>query len=118
MTQVLPAPFFKINGLHQPSAGAGRDLLGPISETSAMVRPRIGGGKKRTKKHRHSSRKVTKVPNYKKTQRKKGGFIPSIGEGFATLAGKYITPIALYGLYRFINGPSSKKTRKTRRHRK
>lgn len=114
MATVFPAPYFKINALHQPSAGQGHNLLTPVSETSATVRPKIGGSRKR--KARHGTRKITKHSrrSTKKSMRKrtqKGGFLPSIGEGFAALAAKYAAPIALYGLFRFMN-----KTR--RRHRR
>lgn len=108
MATVFPAPYFKINSLPQPSGGPGRDLLGPVSETSAMVRPKIGGRRRHTKR-KTASRKITKV---KKTKKQKGGFLPSIGEAFATVAAKYVTPIALYGIYRLVNG---KKTRRSRR---
>lgn len=100
MTQVLPSPFFKINALPQPSAGPGRNLLGPISESSSMVRPKIGGSR-HYKKKKCTLRKI-------KTRKQKGGFLPSIGEAFAVAAAKYAAPIALYGLFRFMN--RSKKT--------
>jgi hypothetical protein len=106
MATVFPAPYFKINSLPQPSGGQGRDLLGPIAETSATIRPKIGG-KRRTHK-RHASRKITK-----RSRKQKGGFLPSIGEAFATVAAKYVTPIALYGIFRFMN----RKTRKVSRRR-
>lgn len=108
MATVLPAPYFKINALPQPTDGQGRDLLGPIAETSATIRPKIGG-KRRTHKRR-ATRKITKRS---RSRKQKGGFLPSIGEAFATVAAKYVTPLALYGIYRFMN----RKTRKvSRRH--
>lgn len=113
MTQVLPSPFFKIQGLPQPSAGPGHNLLGPIAETSSMVRPRIGGSR-RMKKRRQASCKITKHSHRRqKTRKQKGGFLPSIGEAFAAAAAKYAAPIALYGLFRFMN-----RSKKTRRHRR
>jgi len=57
-----PAPYFNAP-LKQPSADAGRDLLG---YTATQVRPRIGG------------------------------FVPSVGEPFVALAGKYIVPLSLF----------------------
>lgn len=110
MATVLPAPYFKAH-LIQPSAGAGGDLLYASGST---IRPRIGGSRraKRTRKAQ------------------KGGFLPSIGEGFAMAASKYITPIALYGIFRFIRNrlsmkssrkssrkSSKKSSRKTRKHK-
>lgn len=87
----------------QPSASGGRDLL-HTSQTASMVRPKIGGRRRNTRKS-------------KKSKGKKGGFIPSIGETFAAAAGNYAAPIALYGLYRFING-SSRKSKKSKRYRR
>jgi hypothetical protein len=115
MATVLPAPYFKAH-LIQPSAGAGGDLLYASGST---IRPRIGGSRKakRTRKAR-KARKARKV--------QKGGFLPSIGEGFAMAASKYITPIALYGMFRFIRNrlsmkssrkSSKKSSRKTRKHK-
>ena len=85
-------------------------------QTSDMVRPKIpvSGGRRRTVRHhkKHSHRKITRKQKHK-SRKHKGGFIPSIGEGFAAAAAKYITPVALYGLYRFIDN----KKRRTRRRR-
>jgi hypothetical protein len=47
-----------------------------------------------------------------KRKRKKGGFIPSVMEGFSILASKYITPLALFSGYKLI-----KKRTKTRKNR-
>ena len=81
----------------QPSASGGRDLL-HTSQTAAMVRPKIGG--------------------HRRTRGKKGGFVPSVGESFVVAAGKYAAPIALYGLYRFLNRSSSRKSKKSKRSSK
>ena len=84
--------------------------------TSSMVRPKIqmSAGRRKTARHRrkHSHRKLTRS-HKQKLRKHRGGFIPSIGEGFAAAAAKYITPVALYGLYRFIDN----KKRRTRRRR-
>lgn len=85
----LPAPYFKAP-LVQPVADAGHDLLKAVGN---IVRPRIGGGKR--------------------TTRKRGGFVPSIMEGFSQIAGKYVLPIAMFAGYRLINGSKSKRSRKT-----
>jgi len=88
-----------INGLSQPAAGAGSCILGA---TQQFIRPKIGG--RRTKKVQR-----------KRKQKQGGGFLPSIGEPFVAAVGKYIAPLALYGIYKFING--SKKTRKSKSKR-
>ncbi len=85
----LPAPYFKAP-LIQPIADAGHDLLKVVGD---MVRPRIGGG----------SRK-------RRTHRKRGGFVPSIMEGFSQMAGKYVLPLAMYSGYKLFN-----KSRKSKR---
>jgi hypothetical protein len=94
MPTPFPAPYFKVP-LNQPDAASGRNLLAPLFQTSSIIRPKIGGGRRRTLK--------------------KGGFLPSIGEGFAALAGKYIAPVALFGLYRLMN---SKLTKRRNRYTK
>lgn len=105
----------------QYSAQPGGALL-LESPTSDMARPKIpvSGGR------RKSSRHVKRKHMSRKHKSHSGGFIPSIGEGFAAAAAKYITPIALYGLYRFIGNKKgstrhsshsshSRRTRRTRR---
>jgi hypothetical protein len=91
----LPAPYFKAP-LVQPIADAGHDLLKTVGN---MVRPRIGGG-------------------YKRQTKKRGGFVPSIMEGFSQMAGKYVLPLAMFAGYRLINGSKSKRVRRTRRTRR
>lgn len=81
----LPAPYFKAP-LVQPSANAGQDLLKIVGN---MVRPRIGGGKRKTKK--------------------RGGFVPSIMEGFSQVAGKYVLPLAMFAGYKLMNRTHKKK---------
>lgn len=88
-----------INGLPQPAASAGRCMLG---STQDFIRPKIGG--RRTMKRKQQKQKKRKQA---------GGFLPSIGEPFAAAVSKYIAPLALYGIYKFING--SKKTRRSNR---
>ncbi len=88
-----PAKYFDTPGT--PFAYGGRDLL---EVTSTMLRPKIGGGKRRQTK-------------------KKGGFLPSIGEPFVALVRKFITPLAIYSAYKFLTRKQSKSGRKhTRRH--
>jgi hypothetical protein len=92
-----------INGLSQPAAGAGSCMLGA---TQQFIRPKIGG--RRTKKAQRKRKQ-------QKQQKQGGGFLPSIGEPFVAAVGKYVAPLALYGIYKFING--SKKTRKSKSKR-
>ena len=94
----LPAPYFKAP-LVQPAADAGQDLLKIVGN---MVRPRIGGG------------------SYKKrrTMKKKGGFVPSIMEGFSQMAGKYVLPIAMFAGYKLINRSTKSKKKSVKRIKK
>lgn len=82
----LPLKYFNPSAT-EPDAAAGRDLLKAIPPLG--VRPRIGG--KRT---------IKRVLKKSKTQ--KGGFVPSIMDGFVAAASKYIVPIALYAGYRLM----------------
>lgn len=104
---VLPAKYFDI-AMQQPSAGAGHCLL---KANDVMVRPRIGGSRRLKQRHR---RPPTRKP---RTRRQRGGFLPSIGEPFAAAAAKYIAPLALYGVYRFLN-PTRQAQTQTRRRRR
>ena len=92
--------------LQQPAASSGYDLLEP---NQAMIRPKIGG-KRRTIKKRKA--KKSRKQRGRKQQRQRGGFLPSIGEPFVAAVSKYIAPIALYGIYKFINGAKTRKARK------
>lgn len=96
---VMPLSYYN-PGVAEPSANAGRDLLKAISPIG--VRPRIGG-KRRSHKHKYTKR------------HHKGGFVPTIMEGFSAMVSQYITPIALYAGYRLLTR-KQKKGRKTRRH--
>jgi hypothetical protein len=103
--------------LVQPSADAGTCILTP---TATMIRPKIGGSI--AKQHSSGSRKVRGKKTqrrYRKSRRQRAGFLPSIGEPFAAAAGKYVAPIALYGLYKFLDGKKEhKKGRKQTRRRR
>jgi hypothetical protein len=70
-----------------PNASAGNDITGYYDN---IARPGLSvkGGKRHT--------------------RKRGGFVPSVMEGFSILASKYITPLALFSGYKLMN--------KTRKH--
>jgi len=94
-----PAPYLGgIQGLNQPAASAGSCMLGP---TQQFIRPKIGG-RRRTRKRKQQ----------KKQKKQSGGFLPSIGEPFVAAVGKYIAPLALFGIYKFINGKKTRKGRK------
>jgi hypothetical protein len=73
----------------------GGDLLIP---SGSVIRPRIGGGSKRNKKEKKS----------KRTKKQRGGFVPTIMEGFCMAASKYITPIALFAGYKWMTRTQKK----------
>ena len=89
--------------LEQPAVASGRDLLQPNQQ---FIRSVIGG-KRRSRKRVHKRKSKAK-----KSRKQKGGFLPSIGEPFVAAVGKYIAPLALFGIYKFIN---KSKTRKSKR---
>ena len=76
-----------------PNASSGRDLL----SSGAMIRPIIGGSRKRSKK---------------------GGFVPSVMEGFVSAAGRYVVPMAMYAGYKLVNRVSEKKQNRSRKNKK
>ena len=86
---------------HEPSAEAGHDLLKAIAPIG--VRPKIGGTRRRILKSRK---------NHKKS---KGGFVPSVMNGFAVAASKYIVPVALFAGYKLMTKNKKKSSRRTRR---
>jgi hypothetical protein len=109
-----PAKFVGLGGM-DPSAPKGGDLLGE-AQTSSVARPVIamkGGKSKRSRRARRVKRKQTRRQHRHRKQR--GGFLPSIGEGFAAAAAQYAAPIALLGLYKLFNKPTRKRSRSTRR---
>jgi hypothetical protein len=70
-----------------------------------MIRQQIGGNKrnKSNKSNKHRTRK--------------GGFVPSVMEGFVTATSKYIAPMAMYAAYKFVNRPTKQRTKpRTKRH--
>jgi hypothetical protein len=70
---------------------------------------------RRSKKAQRKSKKAKRAR--RKTQRQRAGFVPSIGEPFVAAAGKYVAPIALYGLYRYLKNKPTKLTRRGRKQR-
>lgn len=91
----------------QPSAAAGSCLLTPTGLAIRPVIPMMKGGK-------GQSRRCTVC---KRKKALKGGFLPSVGQSFAAAAQKYVAPIAMYGMYKFMTRKSkkSKKGKGTRR---
>jgi hypothetical protein len=95
---VFPLKYFNSSAI-EPAVSAGRDLL---YSTSSIVRPKIGGGKSITKK-----------------RKQRGGFVPSVMDGFVMAASKYIVPIVLYAGYKLMtkknNGKSKRGTKRSQR---
>jgi hypothetical protein len=89
------------------NSNAGVNLLNP---NSYMIRPAIGGAKRRTA--RRKLRKQRKQKKTKRQQKQSGGFLPSIGEPFVSAVSNYIAPLALFGIYRFMSGKKTRKSRK------
>lgn len=102
---VFPLKYFDV-GASEPAAAAGHDLLKAIPPIG--VRPKIGGMRS-TK--RHKTRRVIK-----KRKNQKGGFIPSIMDGFVAAASKYIVPVTLFAGYKLLTKKGKKAKRSTRRH--
>ena len=108
MATHAPAKYVGLGGM-DPSASAGGDRLGIGMPYGLMARNAtlMKGGK---------SRRIKRKQQRRKTQRKqRGGFLPSIGEGFLAAAAKYAAPLALLGLYKLLNKPTRKRSRSTRR---
>lgn len=91
----LPLEYFGVKTGNY-SAASGADILDVKGQT---IRPHIGG--RPTKKSRQ-------------TLKTRGGFIPSVMEGFAFAANKYIVPLALFAGYKMIT--KDKPTRRTKKH--
>ena len=50
-------------------------------------------------------------------KRSRGGFVPSVMEGFVALTSKYITPLALFSVYKLMTIKKSKKGKKSKNKR-
>lgn len=50
-------------------------------------------------------------------KRSRGGFVPSVMEGFVALTSKYITPLALFSGYKLMTRKKSKKGKKSKNKR-
>lgn len=75
---------------------AGGDVLIPHG---SLIRPRIGGGTKRAKKSKRTR---------KQRGKQRGGFIPTVMEGFCVAASKYIVPLALFAGYKWMTRSKKK----------
>lgn len=92
---VMPLKYFDPTAT-APAADAGHNLLKAIPPLG--IRARIGG--------------------YRRTKRNKGGFVPSIMDGFALSASKYIVPVALFAGYKLMTRKGKKSTRRHRNTRR
>jgi hypothetical protein len=90
MSVVMPAKYVGAP-LEQPAVSSGYNMPGPNLQ---QIRAIVGG---------------------RRQQKQSGGFLPSIGEPFVTAVSKYIAPLTLFGIYKFINGSKTRKARKARK---
>lgn len=97
----LPLDYYDPSYSLGKNVSAGRNLL---HASGRGVRPSLGG--RRKTKRSHCSR------------RKRGGFIPSVMEGFVANASKYIVPIALFAGYKLMTRKGRKRKGHSRKHRK
>lgn len=102
---VLPLSYFNV-AASEPAAAPGHDLLKAIPPIG--IRPKIGG--QRSTKYRKTRRVL------KKRKNQKGGFIPSIMDGFVAAASKYIVPVTLFAGYKLLTKKGKKGKKGTRRH--
>lgn len=94
----FPLKYFNTHAA-EPEASSGRDLLQAIPPIG--VRPRIGG---RRKTHRIVRKRA------------RGGFVPTVMDGFVVAASKYIVPLALFSGYKLMTRKGKKGSRRhTRR---
>lgn len=110
---VMPLQYFDPKATLNSAVSAGYDLL---KINDPVIRPRIGGSRKKSRRVRF------KLQGGSKNTRKcgynmKGGFVPSVMEGFVSATAKYLVPTILIAGYKLLqNGKTGNK--KTRRHRK
>ena len=105
MSVVMPAKYVGAP-LEQPAVSSGYNMPGPNLQ---QIRAIVGGRRKKTRRARKSRKQQ------KQQKKQSGGFLPSIGEPFVTAVSKYIAPLALYGIYKFINGSKTRKAKKARK---
>ena len=109
---VLPMQYFDPKATLDSAVSAGRDLL---HASGSIIRQRIGGSRKNGRKVHF---KLGGTKNKRKYgYRMKGGFVPSIMEGFVSATSKYLVPTILIAGYKLLqNGKTGNK--KTKKHRK
>ena len=90
---VLPLRYYAPNAATY-DASSGRDLL---RVSGNVVRPAIGG-KRKTRK-----------------QKQKGGFVPSVMEGFCAATSKYVVPLALFAIHSLVRKGTQKAGKKAGR---
>jgi hypothetical protein len=95
---VMPLSYYN-PGASEPSANSGHDLLKAIPPFG--VRPKIGGGRRTKHKYTKRNRKI------------KGGFLPSMMEGFVASASKYLVPVALFAGYKLMTRKQKNGRRRT-----
>ncbi len=78
-----------------PNASSGKSVLFFDDQT---VRPKIGGGRR--------------------IKTKKGGFVPSVMEGFVSATGRYVVPMAMYAGYKLLHRTSDKSKNRRRKSKK
>ncbi len=97
---VFPLDYYDPSYSMGKNVSAGRDLL---HASGRGVRPSLGGRRRTKRSHR--------------SRRKRGGFVPSIMEGFVASASKYIVPLALFAGYKLMTR-KGKKGRGRHSHRR
>lgn len=109
---VMPLQYFDPKATLDSTVSAGSYLL---NTTGSVIRPRIGGSRKKSRRVRFKLQGGTK--NKRKCGYKmSGGFVPSIMEGFVSATAKYLVPTILIAGYKLLQ--NGKTGNKTRRHRK
>jgi hypothetical protein len=103
----FPLDYFDPSYSIGKNVSAGHDLL---HASGRGVRPSIGptgviGGRRKSKRSHRS-------------KRHRGGFVPSVMEGFVASASKYIVPLALFAGYKFMTRKGKKGRKATRRYSK
>ena len=105
---VMPLSYYN-PGAAEPAADAGRDLLKAMPPIG--VRPKIGG--RRSTRRMRSMRSTRR---HRKTHKTRGGFVPSVMDGFVVAASKYIVPLALFAGYKLMTKKGKKSSKRSRRH--
>jgi hypothetical protein len=106
----FPLQYFGAEGAKM-TADPGQDLLKAVPPQE--VRPRIGG----KRGGRLVTKKQSRQKKHKKYKKQKGGFVPSVMEGFVASASKYIVPLALFMGYRLFTKKQNKKSRVTKKNK-